>query len=169
MKELDAKTIPSKIPFGVSRDHETFGWAGTSISALFTQRENLFRPNFPRMIFNIVRFNQFALDLLSAEEKGSTGVWKEQSIGDYLKREGYFANFRDDYTILITACVWSMGPGKCALEFLAITLVRFIWNHYLLNIFAACPPWLTIEGGTQNYINAVLRDAHGAKIYLSRQ
>ena len=48
--------------------------SGDILSALFAQRENLFRPNFPRMIFDIVRFNQFALDLLSAEEKGSTGV-----------------------------------------------------------------------------------------------
>ena len=60
--------------FGVSRDHGAFEWAGTSLSALFAQRENLFRPNFRRMIFDIVRFNQFGLDLLSAEEKGSTGV-----------------------------------------------------------------------------------------------
>ena len=52
------------------------------------------------MIFDIVRFNQFALDILPAEEEGSTGVQKEQSIGDYLEKEGYSANFRDDYIIL---------------------------------------------------------------------
>ena len=62
--------------FGVSRDHGAFEWAGTFLNALFALRENLFRPSFWRMIFDIVRFNQFALDLLSAEEKGSTGVQK---------------------------------------------------------------------------------------------
>ena len=60
-----------------------------------------------------------------------------------------------------------MGLGKCALEFPAMTLVRFMWNHHLLITFAACPPWLTIEGGAQKYIDAVLRDAHRAEIYLS--
>jgi predicted NAD/FAD-binding protein len=132
---------------------------GTSLSALFAQREIFLRPSFWRMIFDIIRFNQFALDLLSAEEKGSTGVQKEQSIGNYLEKEGYSANFRDDHIIPMTAYVWT-GPGKCALEFPAMTLVRFVWNHHLLNIFAARPPRFTIEGGTQKYIDAV-------KIYLS--
>jgi len=91
--------------FGVSRDHRAFEWAVTSLCVLFALRENLFRPTFWRMIFDIVRFNQFALDLLSAEEKGSAGVQKEQSIGDYLEKEGYSANFRDDYIIPMTACV----------------------------------------------------------------
>ena len=41
-----------------------------------------------------------------------------------------------------------------------MTLVRFMWNHHLLDTFAARPPWLTIEGGAQKYIDAVLKDAH---------
>ncbi|OCL10526.1 FAD/NAD(P)-binding domain-containing protein [Glonium stellatum] len=167
LKELNVKTIPSEMTFGVSRDHGAFEWAGTSLSALFAQCENLFRPSFWRMIFDIIRFNQFALDLLSAEEQGVSKTWREQSIGEYIEQEGYSANFRDDYIIPMTACVWSTGPDKCALEFPAMTLVRFMWNHHLLNTTAARPPWLTIEGGAQKYIDAVLRDARKASIYLS--
>lgn len=128
---------------------------GRSIpQCLICERENLLRPSFWRMIFDIVRFNQFAWDLLSVEEKSSTGVQKEQSIRDYPEKEGYSANFRDDYIIPMTTCVWSTGPGKCALEFPAMTLVRFMWNHHLLNTFAARLPWLAIEGGAQKYIDA---------------
>lgn len=105
LKELNVKIMPSKMTFGVSRDRGAFEWTGTSLSALFALCGNLFRPSFWSMIFGIVRFNQFALDLLSAEEKGSTGVQKEQSIGDYLEKEGYSANFRDDYIISMIACV----------------------------------------------------------------
>lgn len=68
-KELNAEIIPSKITFDVSRDYRAFEWAVTSPYALFALRENLFRPTFWCMIFDIVRFNQFSLDHLSAEEK----------------------------------------------------------------------------------------------------
>ena len=87
------------------------------------------------MIFDIIRFNQFALDLLKAEDK-STAYYvnghsvheeeEQESIGEYLEREGYSDAFRDDYLIPMAAAVWSTSPDKCTLEFPAITLVRFM-------------------------------------------
>jgi len=94
------------------------------------------------MIFDIIRFNQFALDLLKEEERSQVyrngngaangngkGVHKEEAqetIGEYLDREGYSDAFRDDYLIPMTAAVWSTSPDKCSLEFPAVTLVRFM-------------------------------------------
>jgi predicted NAD/FAD-binding protein len=126
--------------FGVSRDHGLFEWAGTSLAAVFAQRWNLFSPRMWRMIFDIIRFNQFALDLLKVEERseiyrnGTTngnerGVHQaeeQETIGEYLDREGYSDAFRDDYLIPMTAAVWSTSPDKCTLEFPAVTLVRFM-------------------------------------------
>ena len=87
------------------------------------------------MVFDIVRFNQFALDLLIDDDTESRVATRtlsessprpEETIGEYLEREGYSDAFRDDYLIPMTACVWSTGPDKCALEFPALTLVRFL-------------------------------------------
>ena len=92
------------------------------------------------MIFDIIRFNQFALDLLANEDQhksyingvsvengnGDSEDGRLESIGEYLEREGYSDAFRDDYLIPMTACVWSTGPDKCSLEFPAVTLVRFL-------------------------------------------
>lgn len=87
------------------------------------------------MIFDIVRFNQLALDLLKREQKSEeyttngNGVHhaeKQETIGQYLEREGYSDAFRDDYLIPMTAAVWSTSPDKCSLEFPAVTLVRFM-------------------------------------------
>ncbi|KAL8961554.1 MAG: hypothetical protein Q9183_005292 [Haloplaca sp. 2 TL-2023] len=83
---------------------------------------------------------------------------QQQSIGEYLDREGYSDAFRDDYLIPMTAAVWSTAPDKASLEFPAITLVRFLWNHHLLNTVAARPKWMTILGGSKPYIDAVLKD-----------
>lgn len=124
--------------FGVSRDEGLFEWAGTSLSAVFAQRKNIFSPRVWRMIFDIIRFNQFALDLLKEEKKSAeyvngNGVHhaeKQETIGQYLEREGYSDAFRDDYLIPMTAAVWSTSPDKCSLEFPAITLVRFMYVFF---------------------------------------
>jgi predicted NAD/FAD-binding protein len=167
LKALHVKTIPSEMTFGVSRDAGAFEWSGTSGSALFAQPENALKPSFWRMIFDIVRFNQFALDLLS-EVPGSSraSITPETSIGQYLEREGYSDAFRDDYLIPMTACVWSTGADKCALEFPALTLIRFMWNHHLLTTISERPPWLTVKGGAQRYIDAVIAECKNVHVHL---
>ena len=179
LKEVKIPTSPTDMTFGVSRDQGLFEWSGTSLSAVFAQKSNFFDPRMWRMIFDIVRFNQFALDLLSEEDEseidisGANGAAKnvgkparQQSIGEYLDREGYSDAFRNDYLIPMTASVWSTSPDKTSLEFPAITLVRFMWNHHLLTTVAARPTWMTIVGGSKQYIDAVMRDFPEHNVHL---
>lgn len=111
--------------FGVSRDYGLFEWSGTNLRTVFCQLKNIFSPKMWRMIFDIIRFNQFALDLLLTDESGDAGA-PEETIGEYLDRHGYSDAFRDDYLIPMTAAVWSTSPDKCSLEFPALTLIRFL-------------------------------------------
>jgi predicted NAD/FAD-binding protein len=67
----------------------------------------------------------------------------------------------------MTACVWSTSADKCALEFPALTLIRFMWNHHLLSTISERPPWLTVEGGAKRYIDAVMRECKEAHLHLS--
>lgn len=103
----------------VSRDYGAFEWAGMNLKSLFAQKPNLWSPSMWRMIFDIVRFNQFALDILISGDD-------DETIGDYLDRNGYSDAFRDGYLIPITAAVWSTSPNKCLYEFPALTLIRFL-------------------------------------------
>ncbi len=106
-----------------------FEWAGTSLDSVFCQRRNLFSPRMWRLVFDIIRFNQFALDVLiqnDSEHTPKDNPELEDSIGDYLARNGYSDIFRDDYLIPMTAAVWSTSPDKCSLEFPAVTLIRFL-------------------------------------------
>ncbi|KAK5705030.1 hypothetical protein LTR97_002144 [Elasticomyces elasticus] len=166
LKEVGVDTVDTEMTFGVTRDHGQFEWSGEA-QGIFAQRRNLFRLRHWRMIFDIIRFNQFALDLIADEDEsvvqrlGSSASWRksagEMSVGEYLKREGYSDAFRDDYLIPMTAAVWSTSPDKASLSFPAATLVRFMWNHHLLTTIATRPPWLTIPGGSQRYIDAIVR------------
>lgn len=165
--------------FGISRDQGLFEWAGTSLSAIFAQRKNLYNPRMWRMIFDIIRFNQFALNLLHEEDEseinpirqnGSINKTEEprhqESIGSYLEREGYSDSFRDDYLIPMTAAVWSTSPDKASLEFPAVTLVRFLWNHHLLSTISARPSWMTIMNGSKQYIDAVMADFPQDRVHI---
>lgn len=110
--------------FGVSRDQGLFEWAGTSLRGIFCQKRNFFSPTMWRMLFDIIRFNQFALNLLIQDEDEIENNY--ESIGKYLEREGYSDAFKDNYLLPMTAAVWSTSPDKCSLEFPAVTLVRFL-------------------------------------------
>ncbi|OTB05333.1 hypothetical protein M426DRAFT_21926 [Hypoxylon sp. CI-4A] len=165
LRSVNVRTVPTQMTFGVSRDRGNFEWAGTSLDAIFCQRKNIFSLRMWRLIFDIIRFNQFALDLLKDEELDSYSSSKAagvssrsmETIGEYLDREGYSETFRNDYLIPMTAAVWSTSPDKCSLEFPAMTLVRFMWNHHLLSTVATRPDWLTLENGAKSYIDAVMR------------
>lgn len=177
LKEIGVAPRKTEMTFGVSRDQGTFEWAGTSLSSIFAQRRNLFSLSMWRLIFDIVRFNEFALDVLQDEVESEsdpqggastrqTATPSGESIGDYLDREGYSPEFRDDYLIPMTAAVWSTSPDKCSLEFPAITLIRFMYNHHLLSTVAKRPDWMTIPGGSKRYIDAVLKDFPRDRIHL---
>lgn len=119
---------------GVSRDHGAFEWGGKNLASVFCQTRNILSPSMWRMLFDVIRFNQFALDVLIDEDKWqsasgtdtSSAVIQEETIGEYLDRHGYSDAFRDGYLIPITASVWSTSPNQCLDEFPILTLIRFL-------------------------------------------
>lgn len=175
LKEVGVDPVETQMTFGVSRDNGAFEWSGEG-QGIFAQRRNLFRLRHWRMIFDIIRFNQFALDLLADDDEGAATrlgstvegrkYSRDMTIGQYLEKEGYSRSFRDDYLIPMTAAVWSTSPDKTSLEFPAHTLIRFMWNHHLLSTLAVRPPWLTIAGGSQRYIDAIVKGYPAGKLHI---
>ncbi|KDN51352.1 FAD/NAD(P)-binding domain-containing protein [Tilletiaria anomala UBC 951] len=135
-----------------------FEWAGGSPSALFCQFTSLFDPSHWRMVWEIIRFNHEALVTLRLDsnkkrQKGQTE--REESICEWLDARGYSDSFRKNYLIPMTACIWSTPPGTALQMFPAVTLLRFMHNHHLLQILNR-PQWLTIRGGSSEYIQRIL-------------
>lgn len=116
---------------GVSRDHGMFEWASTSLRTAFSQKRNVLSPYMWRTLFDIVRFNQFALDLLIEEDvnavpNGIGAHHRPETIGQYLDREGYSTAFKKDYLLPLISTIWNASPEKSFLDFPASTLVRFL-------------------------------------------
>jgi hypothetical protein len=86
------EVIETDMTFSVSRDGGMFEWAGASLRSVFCQTKRVFDPGMWRMLFDIARFNTCAVRVLS--EGG------DPTVGEYLEREGYSQQFRDNYLLV---------------------------------------------------------------------
>lgn len=93
LKHMNIPYDASDMSFSVSRDRGRYEWAGGSLGQLFAQRINVFSPSQWRMVWDILRFNTGALEVL---RKGNS----DESIGSYLDREGYSQAFIDNYLLV---------------------------------------------------------------------
>lgn len=144
--------LDSDMSFSVTRHARAYGafeWAGGSPAALFCQPTNLLNPSHWRMVWDIVRFNQQAVDYLRLPHSGD-----EISIGAWLDARHYSAGFRKNYLIPMTASIWSTAPETALSSFPALTLLRFMHNHHLLQILDR-PQWLTIKNGSRSYVDRI--------------
>jgi predicted NAD/FAD-binding protein len=66
----------------------------------------------------------------------------------------------------MTAAIWSTAPNACSLNFPALTLIRFMHNHHLLQI-SDRPNWLTIPQGSKIYIESVMQDIPDERVHLN--
>jgi predicted NAD/FAD-binding protein len=151
LADLGAESRPTAMSFSVacgeSGPHPGLEYNGTSLNALFAQRENLVRPGFWGMLRDILRFNREAPGLLGSEGE-------EIGLGEYLERGGYGAMFRDYYILPMGAAIWSTEPARM-LAFPARFFVRFFMNHGLLSL-ADRPVWRVIKGGSRAYVERLV-------------
>ena len=87
-RELKVDTVASDMSFAVSMAEPNLEWAGSSLATLFAQKRNLARPGFWRMLQDTLRFN-----------RETAGALPELTLGAFLEREGYSAEFRDWYLL----------------------------------------------------------------------
>ncbi len=144
LKVLYLKTAKS---FSVKDSQKDFEYNGTNFNALFAQRKNFINPSFYKMIREILRFNKSSIILLRSDE--------EISLGDYLKREGYSDFFKKYYILPMGSAIWSSNI-KTMMQFPAKFFIQFFNNHGMLNINDR-PQWLTISGGSINYVNKMIK------------
>ncbi|KAI0878460.1 amine oxidase [Hypoxylon argillaceum] len=161
LRKANVPTVATQMTFGFSRDKGRFEWASDSLDTVFCQRINLFYPGMWRLVFDILRFNKFALDLLrhdgASVDELQSSPRNLETVSHYLERQGYSDTFRNDYLIPIAASMWRINSNHYALQFPIVTLVRSMWNHHLLSAASARSEWLTLENGAKSYVDAIMR------------
>jgi predicted NAD/FAD-binding protein len=132
--------------FGVSIDQGRFEYAGSeTLGALFAQKSNLLRPQFQRMLIDIMRFNKAARRFLSNGRNEA-----EVTIDEFLINGRFGSGFTHHYFLPMCAAIWSSSLDLMR-SFPARSLLKFFDNHGLLNVYER-PVWRTVTGGSRVYV-----------------
>ena len=159
LDEIGQASQESTMSFSVQSEAGDLEYCGSSINAMFAQRSNIFRWSFHRMVRDILRFYDTDLSRVGSVDDSET-------LGTYVNRHAYSAEFVDHYLVPMAAAIWSAEPGS-VLEMPVNFLLRFFKNHGLLQILDR-PKWRVIKGGSAQYVRKLVA-AHQDKIRLSSQ
>jgi predicted NAD/FAD-binding protein len=142
--ELGVATQPTAMSFSVRHATSGLEFCGSSLNHLFAQRRNLLRPRFYRMLAAVNRFNREAIAALGQP------ATQHETLGEYVRRGNYGADFLNLYLVPMSSAVWSTPP-RLMLDFPAATLLRFFHNHGFLGLHTQ-HPWRTVTGGSRTYV-----------------
>ncbi len=152
--ELGVPTAKSDMSFSVQTPTGTgqrcLEWSGSSLNTVFAQRSNLLRPRFLRMLRDVVRFNQLATDIATRNAEAEL----LQPLSDFLEQHALSAEFRDWYFLPMLGCIWSC-PTDQMLQFPVATMIRFCYNHGLIQVTNR-PQWWTVDGGARQYVEKII-------------
>ena len=174
-EEIQAPVAPSEMSFSVSIDasgktggKKKIEWAGNDINSFFGQRSNLLSLSFWRMAYDILRFNRLATQLAHQQiEAGHQYKEPDEKIADFLKRHRFSQSFKENYFLPMIGAIWSCSVDQM-LEFPIQTMVRFCHNHGLLQIQNR-PQWLTIKGGSREYVRRIVAALEKHKVAIKRE
>ncbi|HEY9129859.1 MAG TPA: FAD-dependent oxidoreductase [Sulfurovum sp.] len=157
-EKLDVQIEKSDMSFGFWDETSNSAYNGQSLSGLFFQKKNLFSPSHYRMIADIIRFNKTANRDIDQNSKAL-----DVSLGEYL--EPYSEVFKERYIIPMGAAIWST-PSEKMHDFPAKTFIQFFKNHGLLGVTTQ-HQWLTVSGGSKNYVDKIKTHISGKVILNS--
>lgn len=150
MEQLEVKSEASDMSFSVRCENTGLEYNGTSLNSLFAQRGNILKPRFLRMISDIIRFNKQTVEALKSET-----VTDEQTLGDFVRNNGYSEGFVNYYIVPMGAAIWSASV-EVMMEFPLKFFLRFFNNHGMLSVDDR-PQWRVISGGSRSYIEPITR------------
>lgn len=149
MDRLGVESEVSDMSFSVDCHSSGLQYNGTSLNTLFAQRSNLLNLPFLRMIREILRFNRE-----SRADLASGSIGDEESLGEYLNRNGYSRYFRNYYIVPMGAAIWS-APEIVLEQFPIRFFLQFFNNHGMLSVDDR-PTWRVISGGSARYVDAMM-------------
>ena len=148
LNQLKVPSQPTTMSFSVRCETTGIEYNGTSINTLFSQRLNLLRPSFYRMIKDILRFNRDAKQFLKNEDFKLT-------FEQFLEKGNYSSQLQDSYAIPMTSAIWSGSPSQ-VLNTPFFFIARFYENHGMLNIDDR-PQWRVIKRGSRQYVTRLVK------------
>lgn len=144
-----------------------FEWGSDSLTSLFADRKNLYRPAMYTMLYDVNRFNTAVYDFVSAVDNDPTFKDRDMTLRQFLNKGAYSSVFVRAYLVPMVSAVWSASFNS-ALQFPARSLFHFFVNHGLAQVFNR-PQWRTPAKRSRDYVNRLIGDfkAHGGTVHVS--
>ncbi len=159
MDQIGVESEASDMSFSVRCENTGLEYNGTSLNSLFAQRLNIIRPKFLFMVKDILRFNKQTVELLE-----TNAVDDEQTLGQFVKENGYSDAFVNYYIVPMGAAIWSASV-EVMMDFPLRFFLKFFNNHGMLSVDAR-PQWRVIKGGSRSYIGPII-NSYKDKVYLN--
>ena len=154
--ELGVETALSDMSFSVQAPQvwgdEALEWSGSNLDTVFAQRRNLLRPRFLKMLADVMRFNKICTRIAEAQKENEM----RQPLSEFLKHHDFNEAFLNWYFLPMMGCIWSC-PTDQMLKFPVATMIRFCHNHGLIQVTNR-PRWLTVKGGSRNYVQKIVNE-----------
>ncbi len=150
-KENDVKIEKSDMSFSVSVENTSFEYCGKGLNGIFSNRSNLFNPNFLKMFFDIIKFYKNS-DQISVTDQKLT-------LGEYLENNKLSKTFIDYHIIPMVSAIWSMPPYEASKMPITFFL-KFFQNHGLFKLKNR-PQWYTVTNRSRTYVNKVISKISG--------
>ncbi|MFF0342425.1 NAD(P)/FAD-dependent oxidoreductase [Kribbella sp. NPDC004875] len=147
--ELGVPTQPTEMSMSISDPASGLEFAGgRGATGIFAQRRRLADPRFLQLLTEVRRFHRRAAAYLARTDDHDL-----VTLGEFLEDEKFSPAFIRLYAVPVVSCVWSCG-GNSALTYPARYLFRFLDHHGMLSV-SGSPQWLTVTGGSRQYVTAV--------------
>ena len=145
MDKLNIAMQPTEMSFSVRNNPLGLEYNGHNLNTLFSQRRNLLRPKFYRLIRDILYFNK------AAKKAIEEGVAENITLDTFVNQLSLSDIFKNNYLLPMAAAIWSCSMEQAG-EFPLQFFLKFFLNHGLLDIKNR-PQWYAVKGGSKTYID----------------
>lgn len=160
LTELDVPHQASDMSFSVNNRVSGLQYNPSQKWSLLTRPHNFLRRDFRQMLRDLMRF------YAAGRQMDASQIDPSISLEQYLNQQQYSAAFRHEHLYPMCGALWSTAVtdiGKLPLRF----VISFFQHHRMLQVDER-PEWLTVQGGSSQYIQAIRQHAKNISWQHSR-
>jgi len=148
-KYLSVKYENSDMSLSIDHQKNGIEWSGQNIKTIFAKKKFFLNLKYLFAVLQILIFNFHVKYILNYKNLENV------SLKEWLEKKFYTRSFLELYLIPMAGAIWSM-PEKDIMNYPVKSLFEFFNNHKLLHGKKDRPKWLTVSGGSINYVNKII-------------
>ncbi|MEM7454956.1 MAG: FAD-dependent oxidoreductase [Planctomycetota bacterium] len=164
LDSLGVESQPTIMSFSVKCERTGLEYRGADFKGLFAQKRNLVNPRFLRLLYDLVKFNREAGELVpdfaGGNASGDTASGdsrdydESETLKQFISRKNYSRQFVEQFLLPMGSAIWSC-PFEKFEQFPIEFIAEFYRNHGLLSVTNR-PQWRVIKGGSREYVRKLI-------------